>query len=343
MPLIRTDRNAIFLATAMAGAFVFFCTRNYVLELPDVMQTWDRLVVWCLSGGVIYTAIFLAGHFALRRFGVGDRGAYAGLGAAACVLAFCALGLFGGLVDAFQRGAGLSYLIAPAGLGAVFGFLYAHRAGWETAGDDPSALSDALAARTAAVTGRAEADPALVRTPGADYYDGPMQVRTVIPLMLLSAVFATILAGLLRGAMVIGREVFLVSDEGAARMIEHALETSPAAGIELLFLLVAGVLPMTIVILAGHYVARGFKTSSPAAYFGIGLILPPILAVFSMFLFLVLALMIMLPTAVAMVIYNRLAGLEPVPVKNDVIVSDPRHLVSAEHPRRRFARIIGGR
>lgn len=343
MPLIRTDRNAIFLATAMASAFIFFCTRNYVLVLPDAMRTWDRLVVWCMAGGLLYTTLFLAGHFALRRFGIGGRGAYAGLGAAACVLTFSALGLFGELITAFQRGSGLSYLIAPAALGAVFGFLYAHRAGWETTGDDPAALSDALAARTAAVAGHPQTDPALVRTAGADYYDGPMQVRTVIPLMLLSAVFATILAGLLRGVMLVGHEVSLVSDEGAARMIEHALETTPAAGIELLFLLVAGVLPMTIVILGGHYIARGLKKTSPVAYFVIGLILPPVLAVVSMLLFTLIALMITLPTAVAMVIYNRLAGLEPVPVKDDVIVNDSRHLVSAEHPRRQFGRIIRSR
>lgn len=343
MPRIRTDRHALFLALAMASAFYFFCTRNYVLTLPEAMRTWDRLLLWCFGGGLAYLALFVSGHLALRRAGIGDRAAYAGVGAAACVISFCLMGAFGELIAAFQRGTGVSYLIAPAALGAIFGFLYAWRAGWEAAADEAAFLSDALAARAASAGAGRDGDPAVVRTSDADFYSGPMQVRTAIPLMLLSALFASMLTGLLRGVMLIGHEVSQLGDVGVGRMVDHAVMTSGAAGMEMVFLMLVSVLPMTLVILAGHYVARGFKTTSAAAYFGIGLILPPVLAVVTMFLFLLIALTIMLPTAVAMVIYRRMAGLEPVPVKEDVIVRDPRDLVSADHPRRAFGRVIRSR
>ena len=338
MPRIRTDRHALFLALAMASAFFFFCTRNYVLELPEAMRTWDRLLLWCLGGGLVYFALFVAGHLALRRAAVGNRAAYAGVGAAACVVAFCVLGAFGELIDAFRRGAGIGYLIAPAALGAVFGFLYAWRASWESEADEPAALADALASRSAE-----ERDPVHVRTGDADYYAGPMQVRTSIPLMLLAALFASMLTGLARGVMLVGHEVSLLGDAGMSRMVEHALQSTGAAGFELFGLMLISVLPMTVMILAGHYVARAFRWESPAAYFGVGLVMPPILAAVTMLLFLVIALMIILPTAVAMVIYRQMAGLEPVPVKDDVIVRDPRDLVGADHPRRQFGRVIRSR
>lgn len=343
MPRIRTDLHALLLALAMASAFVFFCTRNYVLALPDAMRTWDRLLVWCLGGGLIYLALFLAGHFVLRRSAVGSRAAYAGLGAASCVLAFCTLGAFGDLVEAFQRGAGVSYLVLPAALGAIFGFLYAWRAGWEREGDDPAVLSKALAARMSATSGRDGPGIAHLETPGADYYAGPMQVRTSIPLMVLAALFGSLLSGVVRGVMLIGHEVSLLGDVGVDRLLEHALRSTGAAGIELIGLMLISVLPMTVMILAGHYAARAFKWTSPGAYFGVGLVMPPIIAIASMLLFLVIALMIVLPTAVAMAIYRQMAGLEPVPVKEDVIVRDPRALVAADHPRRQFGRIIRDR
>lgn len=54
-------------------------------------------------------------------------------------------------------------------------------------------------------------------------------------------------------------------------------------------------------------------------------------------------LMLAIPTALGMAIYRSFAGLEPVPVKEDVIARRGRDLVGADHPRRRFARVIRAR
>jgi hypothetical protein len=46
------------------------------------------------------------------------------------------------------------------------------------------------------------------------------------------------------------------------------------------------------------------------------------------------------PSAIAMVIYRRLAGLEPKPIHEDIEVRDRRSLVGAQHARRRYGRIV---
>jgi hypothetical protein len=48
-----------------------------------------------------------------------------------------------------------------------------------------------------------------------------------------------------------------------------------------------------------------------------------------------------IPTAIAMLFYRYLAGLEPKALPEDVEVRDRRTLVGANHPRRRYSRIVG--
>ena len=52
------------------------------------------------------------------------------------------------------------------------------------------------------------------------------------------------------------------------------------------------------------------------------------------------SLLLAVPTAIAMVVYRNMAGLEPKPVKEDVIVGDRRNLVGADHARRRYGRVV---
>jgi hypothetical protein len=44
-----------------------------------------------------------------------------------------------------------------------------------------------------------------------------------------------------------------------------------------------------------------------------------------------------------MVIYRSYAGLEPKHVAEDIMVHDRRHLVGANHARRRYGRVIASR
>ena len=326
MPRIRTDLKALAIAFVFAAAFQFFCLRNGLTALPEGMRSWDLMAIWLAAAAAIYSAVFVAGHLALRALGAGKRAFYAGLGAVSLSLTHAALS-FGQVADAFLSGVGFSQFILPGLLGAAFGFLYAHRAGWEPgeggviAGDDDS----------------------LVAHGGDTYFDGPVQVRTSIPVMILAAVVGSILVGLVRGAMTIGWEVSLLDDPSARQALDHAFDASAYAGLSMVAMGIIGVPVMTVAILAGHYLARAFRRNDYGVYFGIGLLAPVILALATMFLFAGVALMIALPNAVAMVVYRKLAGLEPVPVREDIIAERPRDLVGPEHLQRRMSRVVGGR
>ena len=103
---------------------------------------------------------------------------------------------------------------------------------------------------------------------------------------------------------------------------------------------IVGVPVMFVSILAGHYVARGFKRTDYGAYFGLGLVAPIAIALFSMFVLAPIALALAVANGVAMVLYRNLAGLEPVPVREDILAARERDLVAADHPRRAFGRVV---
>lgn len=334
MPLIRTDYKALAFAWAFATAFLWFSLNNLLVELPEAMQTVDRLLLFIAAGGVFYTALFYAGHRLLRFAGMSGKPAYAALGALCLTTVYAALTL-PALLEAFQQGSGVVLLIFPALLGAVFGFLYAHRAGPE-----PDTGAEALAAAAAGPG----SDEALIEVDGERYFDGPVRVRTSIPLALLAAVFGSILGGLIRVALMTGWEVSLLDGAAPGEMASHAIRVLPgSAAMGLVAPAIISVPAMTLMIIAGHYAARALKWTGYGAYIGMGAVMPFVLTVVSMFLFLPIAVIIIVPNMIAMAIYRYYAGLEAEPVREDILASDPRGLVGAAHPRRRFGRVIGPR
>jgi hypothetical protein len=48
-----------------------------------------------------------------------------------------------------------------------------------------------------------------------------------------------------------------------------------------------------------------------------------------------------LPSMIAIGVYHRLAGFEPLSLPGDIEVSDRRTLIGADHPRRQMRRIVG--
>jgi hypothetical protein len=230
------------------------------------------------------------------------------------------------------------FFILPALVGAGMGFLYAFRAGWEVGDDRPEALAEAL--RETAEQGDGDTAPDRVSAGGTEYFSGPLRVRTSFALMALSAALAVAIGGAVRALFSLGFEVSHMSDRSNAAVIDHAAEMSLYLGLEMAFVIMIGVMPVALAILAGHFIARGFRTHAHWAYFVIGLIAPAVLALLSLGVFLVLGAMIALPAAIGMVLYRSFAGLEPVPVREDIHVSDERALVAADHPRRQFGRII---
>lgn len=340
MPRIRTDAYAFFLAFVFAGAFMFGHLKLAMLDLPDWMRTYDRMLLWLAAGSALYVLLFAAGHFLMRRLKVGERWAYAVVGGVALVAMYLAFKGPTRLAVVFGSGEGVIGLIIPFAIGATFGFLYAWRAGWEV---DEAEDMDGLRTRMAGVTSEQEANMDAFSQGGLDYFGGPIRVRTAIPLMLLAAFFGGIIFGVARGAFRVVWEVMMLPDFTATAAVTQAGAMANYAGFEMLAMAIIGAVPTAVCILAGHYVARGLKRTEAWAYAGVGLVTPVVLGIIWPPLYLMTVLMLAIPTALGMAIYRSFAGLEPVPVKEDVIARRGRDLVGADHPRRRIARVIRAR
>ena len=337
MPPVRTDRSGFGFAFVGATAFIFLCTVPGILMLKGYEPNLDALMLSCLAGGLVFTVALFLGHLVLNRLRVGQRWAYVALGSLALVGAYASQMPPSDLIAVARKGLLFYFFTLPAITGAVFGFLYAWRAGWEIEREHPDALSAALSAHPDRA---AEAAPALVETAEARYFHGPLRVRTSFMLMFLAALLSAFLGAVVRALIGMGVEATYSPDRTNAQVIDHAIEMSLGVGLEMFFLILVGVLPIFLCVIAGHFLARGLKRTAAWAYVGIGLLMPLVLALFSFGLLVVLGMMILLPTAVAMVLYRQFAGLEPAPVQEDILVSDERHLVDADHPRRRYGRVL---
>lgn len=339
MPPIRTDRSGFGFAFVGATAFTFLCTVPGILMVKGYEPNLDALMLSCLAGGLVFTVALLIGHLILHRLRVGQRWAYVALGSVALVGAYASQMPPSDLMAVARKGLVFYFFTLPAITGAVFGFIYAWRAGWEVEREHPDALNEALAIHPERAVDAASA-PAVVETPEARYFHGPLRVRTSFMLMFLAALLSAFLGAVVRALIGMGIEAGYSPERSNAEVLNHAVEMSLGVGLEMFFLILVGVIPIFLCVIAGHFLARGLKRTAAWAYFGIGLVMPLVLALFSFGLLLVLAAMILLPTAVAMVLYRQFAGLEPAPVQEDILVSDERHLVGADHPRRRYGRVL---
>lgn len=339
MPPIRTDRAGLALLAAGGAAFIFLCTVPAMMTL-EVGLHMDALLVSCLTGGLVFGGAFVIGHQVLRRAGVGGRAWYAALGALGLALAYASQMRSVDLEAVAEQGLVAYFFILPTLVGAAMGFLYAFKAGWEIGDDSPDALAEALRQAKGQDEG---ASAAVIRAGDTEYFTGPLRVRSSFPLMILAAALAMGMAAATRALLVLGFEASHLADRSNSAVIDHTAQASLFVGLEMGFLILIGLIPITLSVLAGHYIARGFETHARWAYFVIGLLAPAALALLSMGALLGLGAMIALPTAVGLLLYRNFAGLEPVPVREDIRVDDERALIPADHPRRQFGRIIRSR
>ncbi|VXB75901.1 hypothetical protein [Brevundimonas sp. G8] len=331
--MIRTDRKAFGVAAAFAAAFYFFCLKNGLLFLPVLFKSFDKLVIWLALGAAGYVILFAGAHFAMRRLKFGGRGAYALAGGVSLAIMFTLLDLTAA-IDAFREGYGLVRVIAPGILGAIFGFLYAYRAGWDQP-DDIEGLADRVAS-----TSGDRSSPALVETGVTKYFDGPVQVRTSVPIMLLAALFGSILMAVATVLSKAGWETLMLPERALGPVLQHGTNAILAYSLEATMLGIITILPMTVMICAGHYALRGLGKTSPVAFFVVGLTAPILFTIFTLGMFMVIGVSLIIPMGIAMVVYRHMAGLEPRPVREDILAKDHRNLVGADHPRRRFGRVI---
>ena len=300
--------------------------------------TLDLAVLTFLLGSAAFGSLLGGGHYALRWAQVRASWAYGLAGALAGLIAFLGLGGLRSLELAQEVGTLSLALGLPALLGATLGVVYHRRAGGEDEDADRPAAIEAALAR---VEPRPTADgtpalapaplPALIAADGRHYYVGPLRVRSSLLLLFASGAAVGGLLALLILVLAFSTSLIVAAERWAG---SQGMLIRQGAGLSIMLITMLGVI-LFLPNLIAHKLAQKFKIVSTGGYclmgfgacFAIGFLLPP---------FWLLA----PPTAVSMLIYRRWAGLEPEPLPPDVHVSDERALVGADHPARRYHKVI---
>jgi hypothetical protein len=309
----------------------------------------DAYVVQGLLGALIYISLFTLGHLGLRRANVAGRWPYAGIGGACALVAVAVQTHPQAWQNLVTKGIVSEYLLVPAVAGAILGFIYHWRSGLEAESDDPAVLEAIV--KSAAPTGSEVADSAaaakvsgdgsLIDTGDLEYFAGPLRVRTSLPLMFVAALLSAGAFGLVQALFGTGNE-FLWRISGAPHPnLNEAFGASLSYGLGMAALVTLGTaLPFTFVVFVGHMAVRALNRTSYAAYVAVGLSAPILVGLFLGVMGVLVGLMAILPLMIAMGTYRSMAGLEPKPVKEDIMVKDRRDLVGADHARRQYGRLI---
>lgn len=309
--------------------------------LPPAVKV-DAYVLQGLRGALVYIALFVGMHFALRRGQIGHRWAYAGAGCLAAILSVAGATPGAGWRLMVERGNLSLFLVVVAVGGAVIGFLYSWRAGLEADGDDPARLEQALNSRVAAAAGAAEPpeEEVLIDTGDAEYFSGPVQVRTSLPVAFVAALLSAGCLGLVKILVGGWGELMTRLPALSDQTLQQNIFGSFYSQFGTLVFVSMAFLPVTVMVLISHMVARAWGKSSPLAYLGIGAASAPVIGILAGPTGVLIGLIASIPVAIAMVIYRNMAGLEPKAVKEDILLNDRRNLVGEGHARRRFGRLV---
>lgn len=339
---LKTNIGGFFTTAIMAGLFCLAVVRHGNWDTTGDQWTIDEGVGFVFSSGLVWLAVFVPAHFLLSRFRLTTYLHYAAAGAAALSAAFFVVdGMT--LIRRLQPDGYASILIAVLLLfGAAFGFLYRKRCSFDASDDAPNKLLEALPGHSApqevdisdGVTLEV-GNPAHVELENAEYFAGPLQVKTSIGSILLAS-----LAGgaIWSCVMLVIRTADRLADLGGSTTLASLNLDGSFYGVVMGSVL--GTLLFPIPIYAGHMFARWRGSTSYGHYAAIGAILPIVVGLMMFVIMVVVAIQFVLPMAMAMVLYRHLAGLEPRSLPEDIEVSDRRTLIAANHPRRSYNRIV---
>lgn len=357
MTTVKTSWPAMLYGAFAVGLMIFMAAlRRWGVEQP-ANSTWDAIIIHVALSGIIFAGMFGAFHVALSWRGVHDRSSYAAVASLAAVIAFALRLADGAWARMETEGTILVTFALPAAVGAMVGYLYHTRAGYSEAGDNPARLAAVLrlgasadhrdgqaptrfGARSLGKRSYVSGDLAHVDTGEAEYFDGPLQVRTSVGSMIMAAFGATFLTAALHAGIELIRIFSAVRGADPSQLLnEVGAEVGLSLALFLSFVLTT-TLPFVALIALIHQVLRAFGRADMAAYALAGLLAPIAIGILTLFSFAILGLYAAVPSAIAMVLYRRLAGVEPKDVMADIQVRDKRALVGANHARRQFGRVI---
>jgi len=316
-------------------------------------STLDSYVWEALRAALAFLVVFTLAHLALRKARICGRWPYAIIGSAAVMAAIASLMEPAEWRHLLGQGNLSEYVGINLVAGAIIGFLYHWRAGLEAGEDDPAALARALGPsrdrtkfigvdrtpQPAETDARVSDDGTYVDTGPAEYFNGPVQVRTSFPVMFVAALVSA------------GAYTLLLFGLGfAGQTASHFQAPLPFLGdfssivrTQAAIILGTGLitaLPFTFLLLVAHLLIRSLNNQSYLAYCAGGFLAPILLGLLAGPIGVILGLQGAFPMAIAMCTYRSMAGLEPKPVREDIILNDRRNLVGADHARRQFGRLV---
>ena len=318
----------------------------------------DAVLLTILKGGLVFAVMFTSGHLALRHLGISKAWAYAALGTV-CALPLFVLHLASGMVEQLAATGNLSTgLFIPACIGAAIGLAYRKAAGVDGAVEDLDGMDAAYRRLAAASSGEgvsheydrpgrpmaaeraaATADSVFVHE-GNEYFAGPVRVRTSLLSFLGASILGGVLSVLVQGILGLGSYMQMLEGLGKSirpgNLFEVLMGELLMKGLMSLLTLV----PVIILIAVAHFALRSMGKSGYLAYGVAGLLAAPVMTLVTFGAAGPLVILATLPTIVGAVLYRKFAGLEPVPVAEDIIARNRRDLVGADHARRKAGRVI---
>ncbi|MBR0735449.1 hypothetical protein JQ581_00795 [Bradyrhizobium liaoningense] len=319
MYLVKNSPRALFaalipLAIVEAVLMAYAIAGGQVTD-PAGVPAPDQIVVFYAGRMAINAALLFAGHAVLRQWKISSRLAYGLMGG---VMAAVSYGIaIRNHIQLAAPGDGMVVTIGllPTVAGMIGGFLYGQFAGLSPI---------AQAAGTALANNGPAAPPPIV-------FDGPVRVRTSVAGIAISALMPTVLATLVPYTLV----PLLMN--GFADKSTASIFAAVIPAQTFMIMMVISVIPSSIFMLCVHHVARAMGRRSAWEYAAIGGA-----AAFGCLLLLAfvvpLLMVLLVPAAfcgaVMGALYRRFAGLEPMPLPEAVIATDPNALVGADHPSR---------
>lgn len=322
MYAVRTSPRALLVALiplAAVHAVLFAMALLETQTSPPLaaMPAPDKVFLFYCRMLAIEAAMLFAGHLLLRQRAICSRTAYALMGGAMAAAAYALAWRNGFQLSQPAEGGEVTAGILPSIAGMIAGFLYGQFAGVE-----PTASGAASAATGATRT-----------------FEGPVRVRTSAAAVAIASAVPAALSAVLAFSLT---WLLLPHDvtKGSATIFAAAL---PAQ----LFIttLIATVLPSAIVVLVAHHLARALNRRSGLDYSlagsAVATLCAAITAPFSPFASIAFVLVLAAPYGAVMgALYRRFAGLEPVPLPEAVLATDPNALVGTDHPARRTHAVI---
>ncbi|MDF0581021.1 hypothetical protein [Bradyrhizobium yuanmingense] len=307
------------LAIVEAVLLVFALAGGQVTD-PVGVPAPDQILVMYAGRMAMNAAFLFAGHTVLRQWAISSRFAYGLMGGVMAALSYGIAIRNHIQLAAPGDGTVVTIGLLPTVAGMIGGFLYGQFAGLSMVGQ----------AATEASVATAPAKSPLV-------FNGPVRVRTSFAGVVIAALIPTVLATLLPFTL-LPLLMNGFADKSTAQIFATVIPAQT-----FMVMMVISVIPSSIFMLCVHHVARAMRRSNAWEYAAVGAVAAfgcALLLAFAVPLLVFLVVPAAFSGAVMGALYRRFAGLEPMPLPEAVIASDPSALVGADHPSRQQHGVI---